>query len=171
LQKIKLKKNTNPMIILSGISAVKVRFKKTLDEEIKIEVVQGCAGDNYAQVIVAADGIAQLKPGGACNATTALELCKAMIKVWQIAGHNDDNKEDDDNDDDSVGLETSSGAVKHKQALFTRRNASTAARQATGHHFVLTRKEGKVRKSRLCNWCKRYKNKVQVQLLRLPRSH
>jgi hypothetical protein len=46
----------------------------------------------------------------------ALELCKAMKKVWRIAGHNDDDKEDDDDNNDSVGLETSLGAVKHKQS-------------------------------------------------------
>jgi hypothetical protein len=51
LQKIKLKKNTNPMKILSDVSAVEARFKKTLDEERKIEVVQGCVEDNYALVI------------------------------------------------------------------------------------------------------------------------
>jgi hypothetical protein len=115
LQKIKLKKNTNPMKILSDISAFEVRFKKTLDEERKIETVQGCEGDKYAQIIVVADGIAQLKSGRACDAT-ALELCKAMKKMWRIVGHNDDNVEVDDNNDDSTGLETSLGAVKRKQS-------------------------------------------------------
>jgi hypothetical protein len=61
LHRIKLKKITNPMKILSNISVVEVRFMKTLDEERKIEVLQGCAGDNYAQVIVVVDGIAQIK--------------------------------------------------------------------------------------------------------------
>jgi hypothetical protein len=44
--------------MLSDISAVEVRFKKTFNEERKIEVIQGCVGDDYAQVIVIADGIA-----------------------------------------------------------------------------------------------------------------
>jgi hypothetical protein len=52
-----------------------------------------------------ADGIAQIKSGRACNAT-ASELCEAMKKMLQIAGHNDNEKEDDDNDNDSMGLET-----------------------------------------------------------------
>ncbi len=38
LQKIKLKKNSNPMLeTLSNTSAVEVSFKKSLDEERKIE--------------------------------------------------------------------------------------------------------------------------------------
>jgi hypothetical protein len=45
LQKIKLKKSIR-MKILSDISAVEVRFKKSLNEKRKIEVVQGCMGDN-----------------------------------------------------------------------------------------------------------------------------
>jgi hypothetical protein len=48
-------------------------------------------GDNYAQVIVVADEIAQIQSRGAWN-TTALELCKATRKVWRIAGHNNDDK-------------------------------------------------------------------------------
>jgi hypothetical protein len=55
LQKIKLKKDVNPMKILSEISAVEVRFKHSLIKEKKVEVVQGCVGDNYAQIIVIAD--------------------------------------------------------------------------------------------------------------------
>jgi hypothetical protein len=55
--------------------------------------------------------MAQIQFGGTCNAI-ALELCKAVKKVWQIIGHNDDDAEDDDNNDDSMGLETSLGAVK-----------------------------------------------------------
>jgi hypothetical protein len=70
LHKIKLKKHTNPMKILTDISAVKIRYMKTLDEERKIEIVQSCEGDNYAQVIVIE------------------KLCKAMQKLWQITGHN-----------------------------------------------------------------------------------
>jgi hypothetical protein len=57
LQKIKLKKHVNPMKILSEISAVEVRFKQSLSKKRKIEVVQGCMGDDYAQIIVVADGI------------------------------------------------------------------------------------------------------------------
>jgi hypothetical protein len=111
LHRIKLKKkNTNPMTILSAISAVEVRFKKTLNEERKIKVMLGCA-----QVIVTADRIAQIKSGGTPNATV-LELCKAKKKMWQIAGHNNDNKEEDDDDDDSKWLETLLGAVKQKQS-------------------------------------------------------
>jgi hypothetical protein len=46
------------MKILTAISVVEVRFKKILNKERKVEVVQGCAGDNYAQLIVVEDGIA-----------------------------------------------------------------------------------------------------------------
>jgi hypothetical protein len=52
LKKIKLKKDINPMKILSQISAVEVNFKQPLSKEKKVEVVQGCAGDDYAQIIV-----------------------------------------------------------------------------------------------------------------------
>jgi hypothetical protein len=52
LQKIKLKKVVNPMKILAQISAVEVKFKQYLSKEKKVEVVQGCAGDDYAQIIV-----------------------------------------------------------------------------------------------------------------------
>jgi hypothetical protein len=57
LQKIKLKKDVNPMKILSQISAVEVRVKQALSKEKKVEVVQGCTGDNYAQIIVVTDGL------------------------------------------------------------------------------------------------------------------
>jgi hypothetical protein len=57
LQKIKLKKDVNPMKILSEISVVEVRSKQSLSKEKKVEVVQGCAGDNYAQIIVITDGL------------------------------------------------------------------------------------------------------------------
>jgi hypothetical protein len=77
--------------------------------------VQGCAGDNYAQVIVVVDGIEQIKSGGTRNAT-ALELCKVMKKTWQVFGYNDDDEEDDDNGNDSKWLEISLGAVKQKQS-------------------------------------------------------
>jgi hypothetical protein len=40
-----------------------VRFKKTLSEKRKIDVKQGCAGDNYAQVIVVADRNIQIQSG------------------------------------------------------------------------------------------------------------
>jgi hypothetical protein len=46
----------------------------------KIEVVQGWAGEDYAQVIVIADGMAQIQSNRTHNAM-ALELCKAMRKV------------------------------------------------------------------------------------------
>jgi hypothetical protein len=102
------------MKILSDLSAVDIRFKKPLDNKRKIEVVQGCAGEDYTQVIVVADGMAQIQSGRTRNAM-ALELCKAMKKAWQIAGHNEDDNEDDDNDNDNERLETSLGAVKHTQ--------------------------------------------------------
>jgi hypothetical protein len=57
LQKIKLKKDVNPVKIMSKISAVEVRFKQSLSKEKKLEVVQGCVGDDYAQVIVVKDGL------------------------------------------------------------------------------------------------------------------
>jgi hypothetical protein len=47
-QKIKLKRNFIPMKILSDISTVEVRFKKTLHEDRKTEFVQNCAEDKYA---------------------------------------------------------------------------------------------------------------------------
>jgi hypothetical protein len=43
LQNIKLKKDVNPMKILSEISVVELRFKQALSEERKIKVVLGCA--------------------------------------------------------------------------------------------------------------------------------
>jgi hypothetical protein len=46
LQKINLKKDANPMKVLSQISAVEVKFKQSLSEEEKMEAVQGCAGDD-----------------------------------------------------------------------------------------------------------------------------
>jgi hypothetical protein len=102
------------MKIMSNISAVEVRFKKTLDELRKIEVVQSwCTGNDYAQVNVVADGIAQITTGETCNAT-ALELCRAMKKTWWIAGHNDDNEDNDTNGNDSKWLEKLLGTVKQK---------------------------------------------------------
>jgi hypothetical protein len=99
--------------------------------------MQSCAGDEYGQIIVIADGIVQLKMVGTHNAT-ALELCKAMQKMWQIAGYNDDKEEDDNNDKDSKQLETLLGAVKQKPGRI-KRDASTATRKAIGHCTVLTR--------------------------------
>jgi hypothetical protein len=64
---------------LFKISAVQVRLRNTLDEENKIKVIQNCAGKVYAQVIIIADGTAQIKNSGAQNAT-AKELCKSMKK-------------------------------------------------------------------------------------------
>ncbi len=42
---------------MSAISAVEVRFKLSLSEEKKVEVVQGCTGNKYSQIIVITDGI------------------------------------------------------------------------------------------------------------------
>jgi hypothetical protein len=52
LQKIKLKKDINPMKILAQILAVEVKFKQSLTNDKKVEVVQRCTGDDYAQIIV-----------------------------------------------------------------------------------------------------------------------
>jgi hypothetical protein len=60
LQNIKLKKNVNPIKILSDISAIEVRLK-TINDGRNIVVVQGYTGEDYAQVIVIADEIAQIK--------------------------------------------------------------------------------------------------------------
>jgi hypothetical protein len=57
LQKIKLKKDVNPMKILAQVSAVEVKFNQSLSKEKKVEVVQGCTGDNYALIIVVTDGL------------------------------------------------------------------------------------------------------------------
>ncbi len=114
LQKIKLKKDVNPMKILSKISVVEVRFKQALIKERKIEVVQGCTGDNYAQIIVIAGGLSRIESQ---RNAIALELCKAMRKSWRIKGHNNDDDKDDDIKDDSVGLEISLGTVKGKKSL------------------------------------------------------
>jgi hypothetical protein len=118
LQKIKLKKDINPMKILAQISVVEVKFKQSLTKDKKVEVVQGCAGKDYAQFIVVTDKVSQIE--SKWNAT-ALELCKAMKQVWHIKGHDDDNEEDNDVNKDSVGLETSLGTVKDKQSLVERK--------------------------------------------------
>jgi hypothetical protein len=39
------------MKIMAQISAVEVKFKLSLAKEKKVEVVQGCVGDEYAQII------------------------------------------------------------------------------------------------------------------------
>ncbi len=57
LQKIKLKKDINPMKILAQMSAVEVKFKQSLSKEKKVELVQGCVGDDCAQIIVVTDGL------------------------------------------------------------------------------------------------------------------
>jgi hypothetical protein len=111
LQKIRLKKDVNPVKLMSEISAVEVRFNQSLTEEKKVEVVQGCAGDEYSLIIVVADGISQIESK---RNSTVLELCEAMRKAWHIKGHGDDDKEDDYVDNDSVGLETSLDTVKDK---------------------------------------------------------
>jgi hypothetical protein len=49
------------MKILSQISAVEVKFKQSLSKEKKVEVVQGCVGDNYAQIIVVTGGLSQIE--------------------------------------------------------------------------------------------------------------
>jgi hypothetical protein len=56
LQKIKLKKDINPMKVLAQISAVEVKFKQSLTKEKKVEVVQGCTGDD-TQIIVVTDKV------------------------------------------------------------------------------------------------------------------
>ncbi len=114
LQKIKLKKDVNPMKILAQISAFEVKFKHYLSKEKKVEVVQGCMGDNYAQILVVTDGLSQIESK---RNATALELCKAMRQVWRIKGHDNDNEEDNDINNNSVGLETLLGTVKDKQSL------------------------------------------------------
>jgi hypothetical protein len=105
------KKDVHPMKILAQISAVEVKFKQSLTKEKKIEVVHGCTGNNYAQIIVVTDKVSQIKSK---QNAAALELCKAMKQVWRIKGHNDDNKEDNNVNNDIVGLETSLGTVKDK---------------------------------------------------------
>jgi hypothetical protein len=102
------------MKILSQISAVEVKFKQSLCKEKKVEVVQGCVGDNYAQIIVVTDGLSRIESK---QNATALELYKARRKAWRIKGHDNDNKEDDDIDNDGMGLETSLGTVTDKQSL------------------------------------------------------
>ncbi len=128
LQTIKLKKDFNPMKILAKISAVEVKFKQSLGKEKKVEVVQGCMGDDYAQIIIVTDKVAQIELQW--NAT-ALELCKAMKQAWRIKGHDNDNEEDNDVDNGSVGLETSLGTVKDKRSSVGKQRCYECGK--TGH--------------------------------------
>jgi hypothetical protein len=128
LQKIKLKKDVYPMKIMSETSAVEVRFKQSLSKEKKVEVVQGCAGDNYAQIIAITEGLSQIESK---QNSTALELCEAMRKAWCIKGHDNDDEEDDDINNDSMGLETSLGTVKDKQSLVRKQKCFNYGK--TGH--------------------------------------
>ncbi len=81
VQKIKLRKDGDPLKIMSQISACEVKFKQSLARENKVEVVQGCAGDDYALIIVATDKVSQIESK---QNVTALELCKAIKQAWQI---------------------------------------------------------------------------------------
>jgi hypothetical protein len=128
LQKIKLKKDVNPMKILSQITAVEVKFKQSLSKKKKVEVVQGCAGEDYAQIIVVTDGLTRIESK---RNATALESCEAMRKAWCIKGHDNDNEEDNDVDNNSVGLETSLGTVKDKQSLVRKQKCYECGK--TGH--------------------------------------
>jgi hypothetical protein len=128
LQKIKLTKDVNPMKILAQISAVEVKFKQSLTKDRKVEVVQGCVGDNHAQIIVVTDKVSRIESK---QNATALELCKTMKQAWCIKGCNDDNEEDNYVDDNSVGLETSLGTVIEKQSLVGKQRCYECGK--TGH--------------------------------------
>jgi hypothetical protein len=128
LQEIKLKEDINHMKILAQISAIEVKFKQSLSKEKKVEVVQGCAGEDYAQIIVVTDGLSQIELKWSA---TVLELCKAMRKAWRIKGHGNDNGEDDDVNNNSVGLVTSLGTVKDKQSLVGKQKCYECGK--TGH--------------------------------------
>jgi hypothetical protein len=112
--KIKMKKDINPLKILAQISAVDVKVKQSLRTEKKVEVVQRCTGDNYAQIIAVTEKVAGIESK---QNTIALELCKVMKQVWHIKGHDDDDKGDNDINNNSVGLEILLGTVKDKQKL------------------------------------------------------
>ncbi len=45
------------MKVMSQLSAVEVKFKQTLSKKKKVEVVKGCARDDYAQIIVVTDKV------------------------------------------------------------------------------------------------------------------
>jgi hypothetical protein len=152
LQKIKLKKDVNPMKVLAQISAVEVQFKQSLPKEEKVEVVQGCTGDTYAQIIVVTDKVSQIE--SKWNAA-ALELCKTMKQVWRIKGYHDDNEEDNDVDNDSAGLETSLGTVKDKQSLIGKQRCYECGKTDASLLNDQTRKERTNRKSWHCDRCKR----------------
>jgi hypothetical protein len=128
LQKIKLKKDVNPMKIMSQISAVEVKFKQFLSKEKKVEVVQGSAGDNYAHIILVTDGLSQIE--SKWNAA-ALKLCKAMRKAWRIKGHDNDQEEDNDANNDILGWETSLGTVKDRQSSVRKKKCFDCGQ--TGH--------------------------------------
>ncbi len=152
LCKIKLKKHDNPVKILNDISAIEIRYKKTLYEERMIEIVLSHTRDDYAQVIDVADSVARINSLGAHDVTT-LELCIAMQKLWWIAGHNDIKEEDDDNEDDSKLLETLLGAVKQKQST----NKKMIPLQQDRPYVIamfLQERERRVRKGRCGNWDK-----------------
>ncbi len=61
---IKLRRDVDPMKIMPQLSAVEVKFKQTLSKEKKVEVVKGCAGDNYAQIIVVTDKVSKIESNG-----------------------------------------------------------------------------------------------------------
>jgi hypothetical protein len=77
LHKIKLRKEPNPMKIMSQILAVEVRFKQSLSKVKKVEVVQGCVGDNYAHIIVVTDGLSQIESKWNATALQSHEKCVA----------------------------------------------------------------------------------------------
>jgi hypothetical protein len=118
--------------------------------------MQNCTGDDYAQVIVVADGFVQIMTGGAHNAT-ALELCEATRKTWWIAGHSNNDKDNDGSDDDSKRLETLLVAVKqtwslnykgcfncnnkdHKSAYFPNKNEKGGLEKARAAHETSIKK-------------------------------
>ncbi len=105
-----------------------MKFKQSLSKEKRVVVVQRCMGDNYAQIIVVIDKVAQieLQPNA-----TALELCKAMKQAWRIKGHNNDNEEDNDVNNNSMGLETLLGTVKDKQSSIGKQRCYECGK--TGH--------------------------------------
>jgi hypothetical protein len=115
LQKIRLRRDVHPMKIMSQLSAIEIKFKQTLSKEKKVEVVQGCTGNNYAHIIVVTDKVSKIELK---QNVIALELCKAMKQVWRISkGHDKDNEEVNDINDSRVRLETSLGTVKDRQSL------------------------------------------------------
>jgi hypothetical protein len=87
--------------------------KQSLTKDKKVEVVQGCVGDNFAQIIVVTYKVSRIESK---QHAAALELYKSMKQAWCIKGHNNDNEEDNDVDNNSM-VETSLGTVKDKQSL------------------------------------------------------